>query len=261
MALLSSMSNSYGLSNIGSNGTQGPGGEIKIPGTGLTLYGGGKELTPTGMSNAAKAGGVTPERILASIKAHQLPTTSNMDFQTELIKRLASTPYGQQKLAEMETTYGKTKSGKFVDNILGARTQFLLDGLEEVKKLKEIEENSPEFLPYFYGGSKVPTKMLSFGTDKKRAQNYFNYMNSLKSGSPELKAYSDSSRRNIAPEGGKYLTTMEQMNPILQYQANQEELFKKQFGSYPPKLSGRKVTVMLPQEQQVDILKKYLGNQ
>jgi len=261
MALLSSMSiPAYGMSNISSNGTQGPGGEIKIPGTGLTLYGGGKEKTPTGMSNAAIVGNVTPQRILTAIKEYQLPTTSNMDFQEALIKKLATTEYGQQKLAEMEKTYGKTKSGNFVDNILGARTQFLLDGLDEFNQIKNIEENKPQFLPEYINGSKVPNKMLSFGSNKKAADSYFNYMMSLKNQSPELKAYSDSARKNIAPAGAKYLTTMADMNPILKYEAEQEELFKQKFGKYPPKLSGRKVTVMLPEEQQSNILKKYLGN-
>ena len=262
MALLSSMSvPAYGMSNVSSNGTQGPGGEIKIPGTGLTLYKGGIEKTPTGMSNAASEAGLTPESILMAVKKLGLPSTSNKDFQEAAIKKLASTELGQKHLAEMEKIYGPTKTGSYVDNILGARTRFLLDGLGKVVDFQEIEENVPQFLPQFSNGSKVPDKILSFGKNKKAADSYFNYMMSLKNQSPELKAYSDSSRKNIAPEGGKYLTTMEQMNPILKYETDQAELYKKQYGVYPPKLSGRKATVILPEEQQYNVLKKYLGNQ
>jgi hypothetical protein len=261
MALLSAMSiPAYGMSNVGSNGTKGPGGEIKIPGTGLTLYQGGKETTPTGMRNAAIESGVTPEVVLDSIQRFKLPTTSNKEFQEEIVKRLATTQLGQEKLAEVEKIYGKTKAGTIVDNFLGARTKSLLDGLNEISQLREIEENRPQFLPEYRDGSKVPNKMLSFGTNKKAADSYFNYMMSLKNQSPELKAYSDSARKNIAPAGAKYLTTMSEMDSILKYEAEQAELFKKRFGKYPPKLSGRKVTVMLPEEQQSNILKKYLGN-
>jgi hypothetical protein len=260
MALLSSMSiPGYGMSNSGSNGTIGPGGEIKIPGTGLTLYQGGKEATPTGMSNAAKAGGVTPERILTSIKAYQLPTTSNIDFQAAIIKKLASTPYGQQKLAEMEKTYGKTKSGNFVDNFLGARTQFLLDGLDEFNELKQIEENKPSYQKFSDKSGKIE-KILSFDQDQKAGQEYFNYMIS-QSGKPGMTRYLDSVRKNIAPKGGKYLTTMEQMNPVLNYEEMVREKFFKKHGKYPPAGNVGKLIVPLPEDQQYNALRNYLGFQ
>jgi len=262
MALLSSMSiPTYGMSNISSNGTQGLGGEIKIPGTGLTLYGGGKEKTPTGMSNAAIVGNVTPQRILTAIKEYQLPTTSNMDFQEALIKKLATTEYGQQKLAEMEKAYGKTKSGNFVDNILGARTQFLLDGLDEFNKIKKIDEDRPAYISTGFKGQ--PTeKILDFGKNQKASRGYWDYYTNLPSGDPRMISHLDSARKNIAPAGAKYLTTMAEMAPIYNYEKAARDDYYKQFGKYPPTgPAAKKILVQLPEGKQYEALKKYLGFQ
>ena len=263
MALLSLMSNSYGLSNIGSNGTQGPG-EIKIPGTGLTLYGGGKETTPTGMKNAAIESGVTPEFVLESIKKYKLPITSNKDFQEALVKKLATTELGQQKLAEVEKKYGKTKAGTIVDNFLGARTRYLLNGLDEVNKLKEIEENRPAYISTGFKGE--PTeKMLYFGNNKQASEasrGYFDYYTTLPKGDPRMISHLDSARKNIAPKGAKYLTTMAQMEPIFNYQNIENEKYKKIHGSYPPPSPrAKQLIVDLPEGKQYEALKNYLGFQ
>jgi hypothetical protein len=260
MAILPMLSNPYGLSNSESIG--GPGEPIKIKGTGLTLYSGGKEKTPTGMSNAAYAGGVTPEIISMSVKEHNLPITSNKEFQEAAIKQLASTPLGQQYLSQMEEKYGPTKSGSFVDNILGARTKFLLEGLDKVKHFKNIQENAPYPITTSNAGASYPEKMLVFDKNDKKATNeYFNYIGSL-SNKPELRLHLDSLRKNIAPAGARYLTTKEEMNPILNYQANAREEYKKKFGEYPPEgPSAKKLIVPLPEDKQKDVLKKYLGFQ
>jgi hypothetical protein len=95
---------------------------IKVPGTGLVLYSGGVEKTPTGMSNAFSASGLTPEDLLAYAKKYNLPTTSNREFQQAQYDLLNSTPEGRSALKEMQIKYGLPKAGKYVDDILGART-------------------------------------------------------------------------------------------------------------------------------------------
>lgn len=257
MELLSSMSNpNFGLSNNSFNGTQGPGGPVTIKGTGLTLYGGGVEKTPTGMSNAAAAGGVTPEIVLTAIKEHNLPTTSNKEFQEALIKQLASTELGQQQLAEMEKTYGPTKSGSYVDNILGARTKYLLNSLDKVRKIKEIEGNRPAIITTSVG-DKIE-KILDFGTDHKANEAYWNYFTS-QSGKPAMRSYVDSLSKNLAPKGAKYLTTMQEMSPVLDYEKKAREEFYKKFGHYPPTEKAGKLIVPLSKEKQDEALSKYLG--
>jgi hypothetical protein len=260
MALLSAMSiPAYGMSNISSNGTQGPGGEIKIPGTGLTLYKGGIETTPTGMRNAAIESGVTPEVVLDSIKRFQLPTTSNKEFQEEIVKRLATTQLGQEKLAEVEKIYGKTKAGTIVDNFLGARTRSLLDGLNEIDEIKGIEKNRPSYQKFSDRSGKLE-KILDFGTDQKTGQEYFNYMIG-QSGKPGMALLLDSVRKNIAPKGGRYLTTMEKMNPIVNYEQTVRENFYKKYGKYPPAGNVGQLIVPLPKDKQYNALRNYLGFQ
>ena len=246
-------------SKVGENGTQGPGGEIKIPGTGLTLYQGGKQKTPTGKSNAAIEEGITPEVILMSVKKHQLPITSNKDFQEALVKKLATTEYGQQKLAEMQEKYGSTKSGSIVDNILGARTRFLLNGLDEIGKIKKIEEDRPAYISTGIKGQ--PTeKILDFGKNQKASRGYWDYYTNLPSGDPRMISHLDSARKNIAPKGAKYLTTMAEMAPIYNYENIQRENYKKEHGVYPPAgPRAKQLMVTLPEDKQYDALRKYLG--
>jgi hypothetical protein len=259
MAILPMLSNPYELSN--SESIVGPGNPIKIKGTGLTLYGGGNEKTPTGMSNAASAGGVTPEIVLTAAKEHNLPITSNKEFQEALIKKLASTELGQQQLAQMEKDYGPTKSGSYVDNILGARTQYLLNSLDKVRKIEQIKENEPYPITTTDKGSKYPEKMLVFdNNDKKAAKEYWNYILST-SNTPGAIKYVDSLRKNLAPKGGRYLTTMQEMDPIINYQANQREEYKKKYGEYPPPGNMSQLIVPLPKEKQYEALSKYLGFQ
>jgi hypothetical protein len=159
----------------------------------------------------------------------------------------------------MEKTYGKTKSGNFVDNFLGARTQFLLDGLDEFNELKQIEENKPSYQKFSDKSGKIE-KILSFDQDQKAGQEYWNYMIS-QSGKPGMTRYLDSVRKNIAPKGGKYLTTMEQMNPVLNYEEMVREKFFKKHGKYPPAGNVGKLIVPLPEDQQYNALRNYLGFQ
>lgn len=95
---------------------------IKIPGTGLVLYPGGKEKTPTGLSNAFTESGLTPDDLLAYAKKYDLPTTSNRDFQQAQYDLLNSTARGRGIIRAMEKKYGKPKAGVYADNLLGART-------------------------------------------------------------------------------------------------------------------------------------------
>ena len=95
---------------------------VKIPGTGLVLYPGGSQRTPTGLSNAFAASGLKPEDLLAYAKKYNLPTTSNREFQQAQYDLLNSTPEGRSSLKEMEIKFGLPKAGKYVDDILGART-------------------------------------------------------------------------------------------------------------------------------------------
>jgi hypothetical protein len=95
---------------------------IKIPGTGLVLYPGGIEKTPTGLGNAFSESGLTADDILAYAKKYNLPTTSNKDFQQAQYDLLNSTERGRNIIKSMEVKYGKPKAGTYIDNILGART-------------------------------------------------------------------------------------------------------------------------------------------
>jgi len=52
-------------------------GPKKIPGTGLTLYQGGIEKTPTGRSNSFAESGLTPEEIIISAKKVGIEKSEN----------------------------------------------------------------------------------------------------------------------------------------------------------------------------------------
>jgi len=96
---------------------------------GLTVYAGGKEKTPTGLSNAfsANEAGLTPEILLQYAQDYNLPTTSNREFQAAQLALLQSTPQGQAQLQKMYEKYGMPKAGRYDDDILGVRTQALIN--------------------------------------------------------------------------------------------------------------------------------------
>jgi len=95
---------------------------VKVPGTGLVLYPGGTQKTPTGLSNAFSASGLTAEDLLAYAKKYNLPTTSNKEFQQAQYDMLTQTPEGRDALKSMIVKYGAPKSGIYADGMLGART-------------------------------------------------------------------------------------------------------------------------------------------
>jgi len=99
---------------------------VKVPGTGLVLYPGGTEKTPTGESNAFVNSGLTAEDLLSYAKKYNLPTTSNRDFQKAQYELLNSTPTGRRSLEIMQKKFGKSKAGTYVDDILGARTMAMM---------------------------------------------------------------------------------------------------------------------------------------
>jgi hypothetical protein len=101
-------------------------GGVKVPGTGLVLYPGGTEKTPTGESNAFVNSGLTAEDLLSYAKKYNLPTTSNRDFQKAQYELLNSTPTGRRSLEIMQKKFGKSKAGTYVDDILGARTMAMM---------------------------------------------------------------------------------------------------------------------------------------
>lgn len=117
----------------------------KIKGTGLVLYSGGKEKTPTGRSNAFSESGLTEKDILDFASKYDLPITSNKDFQQAQYDLLNSTARGRMVIRDMEKKYGKTKAGNFADNMLGARTFDMIKALsgkpEEPIKTERPERN------------------------------------------------------------------------------------------------------------------------
>jgi len=98
----------------------------KVQGTGLSLYEGGIEKTPTGKSNAFVKSGLTEQDILDYARKYNLPTTSNKEFQQAQIDMLMKTSKGRDLVNKMYETYGPTKAGTYVDDILGARTLGLM---------------------------------------------------------------------------------------------------------------------------------------
>ena len=120
--MMSSPSELYG----GGGGKKGKKEEKK---PGLKVYAGGKEKTPTGLSNAfsANEAGLTPEILAQYAADYNLPTTSNRDFQAAQLALLQSTPQGQAQLQKMYQKYGMPKAGRYDDDILGVRTQALIN--------------------------------------------------------------------------------------------------------------------------------------
>jgi hypothetical protein len=222
---------------------------IKVPGTGLTLYPGGMEKTPTGKSNAFANSGLSPEEVVVFAKTYGLPVSSNKEFQEAAINKLMSTPMGKQHLVEMEKVYGIPKAGTFVDDILGARTKYLLQGLEKVKvnkekDLKNYEENRPLL------GSNVTGRIdegfnqaadwaWDFGKDKEAYERY----NSAPTSYSSMKAQEDSARRGLSPKGAKVLTKLQTMQRLNEDTEANRNYFNK-YGEfpYPMKTSAEGVT-------------------
>jgi hypothetical protein len=98
------------------------GGGKKVEGTGLVLYGGGKEKTPTGRNNAFTESGLSKDDLLAYAAKYDLPTTSNKEFQQAQYDLLNSTARGRGIIKAMEEKYGKPAAGTYADGMLGART-------------------------------------------------------------------------------------------------------------------------------------------
>lgn len=98
------------------------GGGKKVKGTGLVLYAGGKEKTPTGESNAFANSGLTEDDLLKFAKENNLPTSSNKEFQKGLFELMNSTTAGRLALSRMDKKFGKSKAGNYDDGLLGART-------------------------------------------------------------------------------------------------------------------------------------------
>lgn len=123
-------------------------GSKKIKGTGLVLYAGGKQKTPTGRSNAFSESGLNEKDILEYAKKYNLPTTSNKEFQKAQYDLLNSTPQGRLALAKMEEEFGKPKSGSYVDGMLGART---------MKMMMATPSNKPEDIVKIERQYNIPT--------------------------------------------------------------------------------------------------------
>jgi hypothetical protein len=134
---------------------------------GLTVYAGGKEKTPTGLSNAfsENEAGLTPEMLAQYAADYNLPTTSNRAFQEAQLALLQSTPQGQAQLQRMVEKYGMPKAGTYADDILGVRTQALIkDAIFPPNGTKKylvngVEVNEEDFLGSgggkFSGGKKI----------------------------------------------------------------------------------------------------------
>jgi len=232
---------------------EGPGPK-KIPGTGLTIYEGGVEKTPTGKSNAFVESGLKPEDIAIAIKTHGLPATSNRDFQEAAIRQLVSTPLGQQHLAEMEQTFGPTKSGSYVDDKLGARTKFLIEGLNKVNEAKHIHEDKPLISPS-YTNNKLEY-LLDFGRNKQDYANYRNRITSMMSNT-EVKNMLDSARRGLAPVGAKFVKAQDAKG--YENVMNQFNQSIKDYEAKHGKVPEISQTYSIPNDQQSEALRKYLG--
>ena len=121
------------------NSSEDPEKGVKVPGTGLVLYPGGIQKTPTGLSNAFSNSGLIADDLLAYAEKYNLPTTSNREFQQAQYNLLNSTAKGRNIIKAMEAKYGQPKAGSYVDDILGVRTMSMIDAMK----------NKPEeYVPY-----------------------------------------------------------------------------------------------------------------
>jgi hypothetical protein len=115
----------------------------KVKNTGLSVYGGGIEKTPTGMSNAFVESGLSEDDLIEYANKYNFPTTSNKEFQQAQLNYLQSTPEGQNIIKNMMQKYGMPKAGTLADNILGARTFEIMKSIKEVDKQKTKAPSPP----------------------------------------------------------------------------------------------------------------------
>ena len=131
LGIMSSPSELYGGGGGGKKGKkeEKKEGKKEVKKVGLTVYAGGKEKTPTGLSNAfiQNEAGLTPEMLAQYAADYNLPTTSNRAFQEAQLAILQSTPQGQAQLKKMYERDGMPKAGTYADDILGVRTQALIN--------------------------------------------------------------------------------------------------------------------------------------
>jgi len=122
----------------------------KVKGTGLSVYEGGNEKTPTGRSNAFTESGLTEQTLLDYASRYNFPTTSNKDFQKAQIAYLESTPEGKKVIQNMMNKYGMPKAGTLADGMLGARTFEIMNAVENItpkEEPKPKEKPNPEVPP------------------------------------------------------------------------------------------------------------------
>lgn len=85
-------------------------------------------VTPTGQSNAFANSGMTEDQVYELANKYGFRTDNNVNFQTDLLN------YAQKNRPDaynaMMEKFGQTSAGKFADNILGARTMNLLQGIQ-----------------------------------------------------------------------------------------------------------------------------------
>jgi hypothetical protein len=122
----------------------------KVKNTGLSVYGGGIEKTPTGMSNAFVESGLSEDDLIEYANKYNFPTTSNKEFQQAQLNYLQSTPEGQNIIKNMMQKYGMPKAGTLADGILGARTFEIMNAVENItpkEQPKPKEKPNPEVPP------------------------------------------------------------------------------------------------------------------
>ena len=122
----------------------------KVKNTGLSVYGGGIEKTPTGMSNAFVESGLSENDLIEYANKYNFPTTSNKEFQQAQLNYLQSTPEGQNIIKNMMQKYGMPKAGTLADGILGARTFEIMNAVENItpkEEPKPKEKPNPEVPP------------------------------------------------------------------------------------------------------------------
>lgn len=157
----------------------------KVQGTmnsGLKFYGGGKEKTSTGMSNAFKDAGIDEEQVYSFAKEYNLPVGSNKEFQEATVALLEKTPEGKAKLAEINNKYGDTKAGTLADNMLGARTVDMMRGIIQNKVGQKERERMNGITKYMVT---LPNgEAYSYGEDK---EGFEEYMRTKQMGSKAVK--------------------------------------------------------------------------
>ena len=187
----------------------------KVKGTGLSVYGGGVEKTPTGRSNAFTESGLTEETLLDYASRYNFPTTSNKDFQKAQIAYLESTPEGKKVIKGMMDKYGMPKAGTLADGILGARTFEIMKAVEDVSKQKTKAPSPPPPSEEWIreGGYSNPTFWVPGG---------------------EVLGYSGAEPRNPDTFGGVYSERTGKIAPV-----RKEDYKKFALGGYPARYLER----------------------